>query len=107
FGKRVGFALWGTEKKYRRYPALLFIAGIFEIVSLLAVFLGIVLIIPLAFNRDPSVFSSIVIALGVGLYFFASAEAIKVFLDIEENTRRSSDTMEQLRDQISQLNEKD
>jgi hypothetical protein len=77
----------------RRYHALRFIGGVYQVLAILAL-LGTVLA---AVGGTPTPYGlvvSILIGGGVTVSLFAIGEVIFVFLGIEENTRRQANAME-------------
>ncbi len=78
-----------------RYPALRFISGFYKILAWIVVIVTVVFIISLI-ARDGSslgILEAVIALLGGGflfISFLATSEIIKVFVDIEHNTRISS-----------------
>lgn len=78
----------------KRYPALEIVISIYRV---LAVLLGIIAVIALFVGlANKSIlagFGVLVICLISAITCIAAAESIKIFIDIENNTRRSADAM--------------
>jgi uncharacterized protein YebE (UPF0316 family) len=77
--------------KYR-YPALRFISWLFWIFAVIIFIISIILGFNLLDNGD-DIFALISFTVGIffGLLFAATSEIIKVFVDIEYNTRKISE----------------
>ena len=70
------------------FPALRMIAGIFKVMAVVTLVLGITcLVIALTVNNSALVIAAIVWTLLVPLCIWATAEVVLVFLQIERNTR--------------------
>lgn len=74
----------------RKYPALRVIAGLYQIIALLIAFLALIGFL-LSFQQSASTSVIAILSLVVGLIgvvsFLALSESIKVFVDVEQNTR--------------------
>jgi hypothetical protein len=92
----------------RKYGALRVISTILRVLAWIVLVVGVILVLVGAFTSSPvptpdvpgglsvggpSVFGVILSLVGVGLWslwLFASAEIIRLFIDLEENTRRTA-----------------
>lgn len=85
----------------RNYPALTFISGLYKVLAYIA--FGSAILIPLIIfigvNNDNSIISGIgaisalyifLVCAFAGIFSLAIAEVIKLFIDIEENTRETA-----------------
>lgn len=77
-----------------RYPALRFISGFYKILAYLVVIIAVIAIIISFASDSPSlgVLEILIALIGGGflfISFLAASEIIKVFIDIEHNTRTS------------------
>lgn len=74
----------------RKYPALRVIAGLYQIIALVIAFLALIGFL-LSFQQSASTPVIAILSLVVGLIgvvsFLALSESIKVFVDVEQNTR--------------------
>jgi hypothetical protein len=78
-------------KVVRSYPTLEFIAGLYKFLAVIAAILGVIV----AFiGRGPESFSGIVGGAIGCVTFLAASEVLKLFINIEENTRRTANLLE-------------
>ena len=79
-----------------RYPALRTIAGFYQLLAFVVVILAVTGIVYALLNLRMGNGALIILGLSIlvgtigAVTFFAVAEGIRVFLDIEENTRRAA-----------------
>ncbi|MCU1264559.1 MAG: hypothetical protein JWM21_877 [Acidobacteria bacterium] len=75
----------------RKYPSLRVIAGLYQIIALVVALLALIgLLISLQQSASTPVIAVLCLVIGfIGVVsFLALSESIKVFIDVEENTRR-------------------
>lgn len=83
----------------KRYPVLRSIANGYRLLGFIALIIGVVVAVYIVLSPDIPVpivgralgaVFALVSAVSVALFYFAIAEVLCVFLDLEENTRRTS-----------------
>ncbi len=83
------------EVNGNRYPALRTIASFFQLLAILVGFLVVGILYYFANSRGDAniilLVSALVIGVIIVLFLLATSESIKVFLDIEYNTRKTAE----------------
>lgn len=75
----------------RNYPILRFISGLYIFLATVSILVGILV----TFNgRGFERFTGIIIGAVGGITFFAASEILKLFIHIEENTRRTANLLD-------------
>jgi hypothetical protein len=79
-----------SEVSFDKYPALRFISGVFRLLAWIIAITALIAMIYLITQGDLGIVSALGVLVGGGILFIihlAIAELIKVFIDIEYNTR--------------------
>lgn len=79
-----------TEVSFYKYPALRFISGVFRLIAWIIAVISAIAIVYLITQGELGIVGALGVLIGGGILFvihLAIAELIKVFIDIEYNTR--------------------
>jgi hypothetical protein len=78
-------------KVERSYPALSFISGLYKFLAVITAVIGVLI----AFNgRGLEAFTGVIGGVIGGITLLAASEVLKLFINIEENTRRAANLLE-------------
>jgi hypothetical protein len=100
-----------SEPTKHRYPFLLLLAAVYRILAGVVIGLGVVAVIVIMVVRGPSGFPTAIITMAVcvaaGLPMLICAEVIRVFLDMEQNTRQTNDLLRAVIVGLDQLSDEE